>query len=44
MDGFGLEVECGVEGVDQELVDAGHEVSVCGFSCAWRLLMSCGGG
>ena len=27
MDGFGLEVECVVEGVDQELVDAGHEVS-----------------
>ena len=27
MDGFGLEVEGVVEGVDQELVDAGHEVS-----------------
>ena len=44
MDGFGLEVECVVEGVDQDLVDAGHEVSVCGFSCSWRLLMSCVGG
>ncbi len=34
MDGFGLEVEIQVEGVSQELVDAGHEVSHgggCGF-------------
>lgn len=26
MDGFGLEVKIQVEGVDQELIDAGHEV------------------
>lgn len=28
MDGFGLEVEIQVEGVDQELIDAGHAVSI----------------
>jgi hypothetical protein len=28
MDGFGLEVEIQVEGVSQDLVDAGHAVSV----------------
>ena len=31
MDGFGLEVEIQVEGVDQELIDAGHAVGFCGF-------------
>lgn len=27
MDGFALEAEIQVEGVDQELIDAGHKVS-----------------
>ena len=32
MDGFGLEVEIQVEGVDKELIDAGHAVGVVGLS------------
>lgn len=31
MDGFGLEVEVQVEGVDQELIDAGHAVCIIAF-------------
>ena len=33
MEGFGLEVDIQVEGADEELIKAGHEVRICAPNC-----------